>query len=313
MDQNPNKPSLIPTGVPVPKPASPAPTAATGQIAEVTADEDKSIKSKYYKKLMWVGIVLLVLELILVAYMLITVQSSGGGWFLAIIPVLIFLGYYSYIRNKIEDAFFQQYATLNGFTFQKRGLPADLDGQLFNIGHSRIGTDLVAGSFQNLPLDLFNYRYTIGGGKNQETFYYTVFRLQYSTPLPPLMLQLKWHNFGVNIFSMFSSNGPVKINLEGDFDKYFTLYARKGFETEALEIFTPDFMAKIQNTWKHFSLEFIHNHIYIYCNHTIRSRAELDSISEMAQFLVSKVGPMVGRMKTTLTELESYYAGQKSI
>ncbi|GAB3156891.1 hypothetical protein GCM10027058_31330 [Microbacterium neimengense] len=37
--------------------------------------------------------------------------------------------------------------------------------------------------------------------------------------------------------------GEQKLSLEGDFDRTFTLYCPRGYETDALYIFTPDLMA----------------------------------------------------------------------
>ncbi len=298
--------------IPVPKPTSSDPAIQElGEITDVNADVDKYITQKYRNQMIVGGLILLAAEVLWFIYIFASNNVSQGTLEVALIPVFFAVALFSLVKNKIQDAFFQQFAASNGFTFQKIGLPDNLDGSLFSIGHSAGGRDLVTGNFQNLPLTLFSYHYTIGYGKGARTYFYTIFRLDYPTPLPPIFLQVKGHDFGEGIFDHFSKNDPEKIQLEGDFNQYFTLYTKKSFETEALQVLSPDFMVKIQDEWKNFSLEFVGSHLYIYTYHVVGTKAELDSMYQLAQYLITRIEPMAARMKTTLTTLEGYYNGEK--
>lgn len=55
-----------------------------------------------------------------------------------------------------------------------------------------------------------------------------------------------------------------KISLEGDFDKYFTLYAPQQYKTGALYIFTPDVMQAAIQHGAAFDMEIIGRKLYIY-------------------------------------------------
>ena len=52
--------------------------------------------------------------------------------------------------------------------------------------------------------------------------------------------------------------------LEGDFNEYFTLYAPKQYERDALYVFTPDVMAKLIDNGAQFDMEVIDDELYIY-------------------------------------------------
>ena len=291
--------------IPVPKPTDAnMAIQSMGEITDVSADTEKFIKQKYFKQVLYGGIALAVLDIAWLWYIFlyrgISRRDSAGVLEVALIPFGIAAIAYGFIKNKVEDAFMQQFAAVNGFAFQKIGLPANLDGNLFSIGHSRNGRDLVTGVFQNFPLTLFNYNYTVGSGKSSHTDYYTVFRLDYPEVLPPIFLQLSGQPYNPQ-YSL------EKVSLEGDFNKYFTLYTKKGFETEALEVFTPDFMAKIQDQWNSYSLEFVSSSIYIYYSGTVSKKIELDKIYSLAQFLIEKIGPLAQIMKSDVAAMDSYF------
>lgn len=85
-----------------------------------------------------------------------------------------------------------------------------------------------------------------------------------------MVLDSKKNNF--NLFGASVSNLPAGLksdqvlSLEGDFDKYFTLYAPKEYERDALYIFTPDLMALFIDNVGDFDSEIIDDYLYVYSN-----------------------------------------------
>jgi hypothetical protein len=58
-----------------------------------------------------------------------------------------------------------------------------------------------------------------------------------------------------------------KISFEGDFNKYFSVYAQANSQIEDLEIMTPDFMQFLIDNYeqyKYFGIECSANNLYIY-------------------------------------------------
>ena len=56
------------------------------------------------------------------------------------------------------------------------------------------------------------------------------------------------------------------LSLEGDFDRYFTLYCPTGYERDALYIFTPDLMALLIDNAAPFDVEIVDNWLFVYSN-----------------------------------------------
>jgi|GEM_PF-1747544 hypothetical protein len=292
-----------------------------GQIASVNSDVIPYIRARYFKRAIAIIIVLVAFEAGLV-YLVISNLSNfvmnsvsmQTALQIGLAPFIIAPILWGTLKGRIEDAFMEQFAAINNFSFQKTGLPDKLDGFMFSLGHNQSSRDLVSGSFNNLPLSLFNYIYVVGYGRGSHAYSYTVFRLDYPSPLPPIFLKVRdsffslgGHEFGgAGLIVSDQSHDPEKIQLEGDFNKFFILRTKKGFETETLEVFAPDFMEKMKNDWKDLCLEFVGNHVYIYAYHEISTKVELDNMYSLAQYLIDKIGPLAERMKSDVSAMEDY-------
>jgi hypothetical protein len=259
-------------------------------------DAGKQIMQKYWKYLLAAVAAAVIAEILLFEY-------AGNSLSFMIYPVIILVIFYSFLMQKAEDLFFQQFSSVNGFSFRKTGLPDSLNGSLFFIGHSPSGRDLVTGRIRDIAFDLFNYQYTVGEGKDAHQYSHTVLRMEYNSPLPPIFLQAKKNWFG----GYLPSQDKEKIQLEGNFNEFFNVLTEKGFETEVFQVFTPDVMEKMQTGWKDFSLEFVGQQIYIYSRHVIGKDAELENMYSLSQYLVQKIEPVVKNMKGDLSAMEDYY------
>lgn len=260
-------------------------------------DAGKYIKKKYGKILIVAIAIAVVLEFLVIL---------SGIINLTIIPIVAFLIFYAAIRQKAEDAFLMQFASVNGFTFQKTGLPKVLTGSLFSVGYCPMGHDLVMGNFQDIPFNLFNYQYTVGSGKNSHTYIYTVFSLDFSSSLPPIFLKPKYCTFGGFLSSDISGEARESLKLEGDFNKYFDLWVKHDFQIEALQFLTPDVMEDIESNWQRFSLEFVEDRVYIYSAHMITKDEELENMYQFAKYLIPKIVPFAKEIKGDIDALNEY-------
>jgi hypothetical protein len=73
--------------------------------------------------------------------------------------------------------------------------------------------------------------------------------------------------------TFFGSDLPVSfrrdqvLSLEGDFNKYFTLYCPQEYEQDALYVFTPDLMALLIDDAGSFDVEIVDDWMFIYSPH----------------------------------------------
>ncbi|MGB7957548.1 MAG: hypothetical protein WCF77_01740 [Minisyncoccia bacterium] len=220
---------------------------------------------------------------------------------------LPFIGY-GIARSKIQHEFMQQFAAANGFSYALKGSLAGLDGSLFQVGDSRAVADVVSGQFQNEAISLFTYTYVTGYGRSRQAHNYTVYELQFDITLPDMLVENANHSYGESLFNKISGSGKELIKLEGDFDKYFSLNIQKGYEVEALEIFTPDVMAELINKAKALSLEIVNGHLFIYDNGIVGTKQGLYDLYGLAQYFIEKLGPVLARMKPSVVAMEQQAA-----
>ncbi len=136
-----------------------------------------------------------------------------------------------------------QFARANGMTWYPQASNPPLPGMIFSLGSSRTATDILRGEQPRL-VEFGNYRYTTGSGKNRTTHRWGYVAIRLGTPLPHIVLDAEGNNtfLGTNLPQTFDKH--QRLSLEGDFDKYFSLYCPEGYEQDALYLFTPDIMAR---------------------------------------------------------------------
>jgi hypothetical protein len=85
-------------------------------------------------------------------------------------------------------------------------------------------------------------------------------------------------------------DGSQRISLEGDFDKYFRLYAPRRYETLALSIISPDVMADlIDHAWR-YDAELYGSHLRIISNKRIsRDAARSAEILAVAESVLRRI------------------------
>jgi hypothetical protein len=204
-----------------------------------------------------------------------TLSSQNPGT--AVIPLIFFLGFLGLVTFLIVGAIsshakrwerwerLTRFARQNGMAFSPNSLKPSYPGAIFQIGDTRQSVDhfvSTAGRF----FDFGNYRYSTGSGKNRSTRVWGFLAFNLDRRLPHMMLDSKANNgfFGTNLPANFDK-GQI-LSLEGDFDKYFTLYCPKEYERDALYVFTPDLMALLIDEAAPFDVEIVDNWMFVYSN-----------------------------------------------
>ena len=196
-----------------------------------------------------------------------------------------------FVYQKLKKLFMEQFARNNGYTYTDRGDLSTLNAPYLEFGHSRKMSHVVSGTYEKLPIRLFEYSTTIGHGKNKRVFNFSVFETTYKAKLKHIFLHrrkgiLMSHRGGIN----FKKVGrPLK--LEGNFNKYFTLYVPEDYEIEALQIFTPEIMVKLIDHAHKWNFEFNDNRLYIYADRVITKRKDLYAMYNFTKTLVEKLAP----------------------
>lgn len=157
-----------------------------------------------------------------------------------------------------------RFAEANGLVYEPRSPGPSYPGAIFGLGSSRTVTDhfrTADGRF----IDFGTYTYVTGSGKNRTTHRWGFLAMQLDRALPHMVLDSRANNglFGSTTLPTTFRRDQV-LSLEGDFDRYLTLYCPREYERDALYVFTPDLMALLIDEAAPFDVEIIDQWLFVY-------------------------------------------------
>lgn len=199
-------------------------------------------------------------------------MTSGSVGWVFVLPVVLVLAAIAGIvwlvirlyAGKRERWYrLDRFATANAMTYLPTLAAPGLPGMIFSQGHSRSAHDLVRGE-QPRFVEFANYRYVTGSGKNQSTHKWGYVAIKLDVPLPHILLDAAGNNglFGSNLPASFDRD--QRLSLEGDFDTYFSLFCPRGYERDALYLFTPDIMARFIDNAAELDVEIVDDWLFLY-------------------------------------------------
>ena len=250
----------------------------------IIEDVNKSTEAylvKNDKKLIVVYVILVVGSVVSIIYAKLDIR-------LLIIPFMVGLAGYGHVQAKIKREFTQQFGASIGFTYTPTADMATVNGKLFKVGRSQRIYDVLAGNEQgSRDSRMFSYCFTVGSGKSSHTYNLTVFEATFANMMPDIVLTSRAGIFSTGL-TLF--DGSEHVQLEGDFNKYFTLKVPKGYETEAYQILPPNVMADLIDRAKGLNFEFNGSKLYIYTNELIMVREKLQAMFDLAEYLDTLFG-----------------------
>ncbi|GAA1857688.1 hypothetical protein ACFQZV_02460 [Microbacterium koreense] len=166
-------------------------------------------------------------------------------------------------RNTVRQYRLDRFARANGMTYRARRNVTPLPGMIFGHGSSRHTLDVVRGK-KPRPIEIANYRYIEGMGENATQHKWGYVAVKLDVPLPHIVLDAVGNNglFGSNLPTSFDRD--QRLSLEGDFDRYFSLYCPTGYERDALYLFTPDIMARVIDHAAAVDIEIVDDWLFLY-------------------------------------------------
>lgn len=204
---------------------------------------------------------------------------------LAAVGVMIWMS----VRNaRLRRYRLHSFAQANGMAYEPTIADPPLPGMIFHLGRARQSTDLIRGTDPRF-IEFGNYQYTVQSGKNSTTYRWGYVAVKLDAPLPNIVLDAKGNNgFGSNLPASFQRS--QRLSLEGDFDRYFTLYCPRGYERDALYLFTPDIMARFIDNAAELDVEIVDDWLFLY---TQRKVSTLDPATWA--WLFSTVGALLAK------------------
>jgi hypothetical protein len=214
---------------------------------------------------------------------------------LVLLLIVCLIALYLLKNFSIGSNFIRRFAAENGYSYSVQGSPIGLDGFIFQQGEEQTVSDVVSGKFDGRDMSFFTFGYEDDSPHSKDRYYVSVFKFDIQSILPHIFLLNIQNGFVQPIVGIL--DGLENIDLEGNFNQYFKLRVEKGYEEEALEIFTPDIMQYFEDKGKTFGLEIFDNHLYVYKPRLLRDRSELDEFYNFTKFLVEKIKSVLESIK----------------
>lgn len=221
-----------------------------------------------------------------------------------LIPLLIL--YYSFIRSRAHKSFMMDFARINSFNYQENLPLESVKGHIFSFGHSKKIRHAISCKHNGKNIRIFNYEARTGGGKYQQTHFFTVFEIFFEKiQFPPIVLKVKrrW----IDSLQTDFDKRVSRVSLEDEFRKNFSLFCAEGYAIEALQIFKPETLRLLEEKGLNFSIEMIDDRIYVYDRILVSTKKHIFDLYEVAQTVIDSMGPLLSRLSNDFEALHGYY------
>jgi hypothetical protein len=218
----------------------------------------------------------------------------------AAIVAAVFLYYFA----KAHSEFMRSFAVASGMSYAEKGAVEDYRGRLFGMGHSKGVSNVIAGTWNNFPIKIFNYTYATGSGKSRSTYTFTVMEISFKKiEFPFIFLKAKnmWR------FWAASSGKDREVPIHS---KQFTLSATLGYEIESLQIFSEQLLEYLEKSAPNFSIEFSENRINIYDDKNIGNKKDLLQLLDVGKHIIDSSGAFISRLSDDFAALHPYYSNK---
>ncbi len=237
----------------------------------MTLQDVEAYRARFVKKMTTVTKVIIGF-IIVVAIMILGAIALNTALYGPDITTMVWIGVFALVAVGVAGASVARrkrltrllaFATANNIQLVvDHGNPA-YPGIIFSQGHSRSIQEAFV--FPN-GFEIGNYTYSTGSGKQRRTYNWSYMRVKLVRRLPHMLLDARKNN----MFNSSVSNLPVSLTkdqamrLEGNFNDYFTLYAPKGYEADALYVFTPDVLAALVDFGASHDIEVVDDDLIFY-------------------------------------------------
>lgn len=155
------------------------------------------------------------------------------------------------------------FAAANGLLYSPRDENPDYPGTMFVVGEERTAIDHLR-STEGRYFDLGSYRLITGAGRHAVLQKFGFIAIRLDRKLPHMLLEATAHQRWADGGLPMAIDRDQVLSLEGDFDRYFTLFAPTDYETDALYVFAPDLMALLIDETGGMHVEIVDDWLFVY-------------------------------------------------
>lgn len=193
-----------------------------------------------------------------------------------------------YFYAKAYPLFMRHFAELNNMSYvesQTYKFPDGAEALIWNV---------IVGNWNGFPVMIYNT-----GHVNEKRPPYTVMEITIQeVKFPYIALQSK------KMDRQFNTGGVENININNG---AFMLSAARGYETEALQIFSPELLDYLTQKAKDFSIQFSEDKLNIYFNKEISTKKNLTRFLDVGKHIIDSSGAFMARLSDDFAVLHPYY------
>ena len=238
-----------------------------------------------------------VLAIVLISVIIGMISSSSGvsselvaAPMIAVLALLVLGRYVSrYVFSTIRRLRLLRFALDNGFRYAATREPSQEQGMMFGMSSPTVVSDTLTIS-DALSISAYNYTYSYGG-RGDTTYYVNFAKIRLSRSVPSIYIDGKKNMIGIDV----SNFAVQKVNLEGDFGNYFSVYAPPQYQVDALQLLTPDVMALLSDHGTNYDYELVDGYLYVYAKaNTLYAPDRVRNLLKMTMLLFLELNKQAG-------------------
>ncbi len=194
--------------------------------------------------------------------------------------------YISYKRSTYKNIIWQNFAHENGWPLTRAVAinPVYIPPGIYALGRKPKLGDIVHAQFEGRECEVYMYEFITGSGRYKETHYYTIVKVKLLRHFPHIILDSKKSRALEN-----RGDAVHMARLEGNFNKYFSLYFRKDDQINALSIITPDVMRTLIDFNTNHDIEIIGKSLFFMSHTDQRNVNALPSLFQSVDALADEI------------------------
>lgn len=175
----------------------------------------------------------------------------------------------------------------HGWTFMPKISNITLPFEIFNEGRNNETFNIIKTKLENRQWEIFDQKYTVGYGKSQHTYKFTIIKTASNKLIP---FSLKPEKTYHKIFDLISKE-DIDFKDYPKFSRDYLLKGAEGNEEQIRKLFSPTAIKWLEENKPNISIESSNNMIIFY-NRSRRIKPESinESIKKYSQFLSQLIG-----------------------
>lgn len=210
---------------------------------------------RLWKTLTWIAIAV---SLMISSDIYLGLQSAGD---VLAISAIVAGFYLASIQKKMDTAYIKHFAEIMKYSFLPKFSLGSVDAALFETGMGNTVNGAASGTYAGKRTHFFEDSFSVETGRTTTTLYHTVLEITFSKTIPTLGV------FSISeteLVVLAAAEAMTHISLEGNFNKYFSVYAPHGDQVLALQVLAPNLMAELMENYGMLSFELKKDKLYIY-------------------------------------------------